>query len=67
MKYTSPYLLAISLPYLQNHIRMSLGRPQDASRTLLLESNIGPYENVLITSAGDVINILIEDSPWRYI
>ena len=54
---------------------MSLGRPQDVSeglhqgvgRTPLLELNIKPYRDVLITSAGDVFKTLVGDVPWHYI
>ena len=41
----------------------SEGRPQDVGRTRPLELNIRPYENVLITSAGDVLKTLAGDDP----
>ena len=82
-KYRSLYLLDVSQPYLQNHIRTSLGypqdvsrrRPQDICRTLLLELSFSLYGKVLITSAGhvlktsveDVLRTLIRDVPLRCI
>ena len=49
-------------PYLQNHIRTSLGRPRDVSegrpqqvgRPHPLELQIRRYGDALVTSAGDV-------------
>ena len=73
--YRSPYLLDVSQPYLQNHMRTSLGRPQDVSeerpqdvgRTRPLEINIRPYGEVLITSTRDVFKTSVGNVPWRYI
>ena len=69
-KYRSPDLMDIFQSYLENHIRTSLGLPQDISerrRASLLELQIRPYGNVLVTSLGDVIKTLAGDVPWRYI
>ena len=60
-KYRGSHHLNVSWLYLQNHIRTSLGRPhhvsqgcsQDVSRTLSLELNIRPYEDILIMYAED--------------
>ena len=62
-KYRSSYLLDVSQPDLQNHIRKSLGRPQDVSeghpqdvgKTLSLELNIRLYGGVLRTLHWDVL------------
>ena len=63
-KYRSPYLLNVSQPYLQNHVRTSLGRPQDVGRTRPLELQIRPYRDVLVTSAEDLLKTLAGDVPW---
>ena len=73
-KYRSPYLLNVSQPYLQSHIRTSLGRPrvskvrpQDVGSTHPLELQIKPYWDVLVTSALEVLKTSAGDVPWRYI
>ena len=73
-KYRSPYLLNVSQPYLQSHIRTSLGRPrvskvrpQDVGCTRPLELQIKPYWDVLVTSALEVPKTSAGDVPWRYI
>ena len=72
--YRSPYLLNVSQPYLQSHIRTSLGRPrvskvrpQDVGSTRPLELKIKPYWDVLVTSALEVLKTSAGDVPWRYI
>ena len=66
-KYESPYLLDVSQPYLQNHLRMSLGRPQDVGSTRSLELNIRPYWHIIITSAGGVLKMSVGNVLWHYI
>ena len=74
-KYRSPYLLDISQPYLQNHIKTSLGclrdfsegRPQDVGTTHHLELQIRPYWDVLVTSATYVLKMSTGDFPQLYI
>ena len=66
-KYESSYLLDVSQPYLQNHLWMSLGRPQDVGSTRSLELNIRPYWHIIITSAGGVLKMSVGNVLWHYI
>ena len=70
-KYKSSYLLDVSQPYLQNHIRMSLGRPGDVSEGRRQGTSPGvayrTIGNVHRTSYFNVMRTLVEYVPWRYI
>ena len=52
---------------LKRPLEVSEGRPQDVGRTRLVEFNIRPCGDVLITSAENVHKTSVEDVPCRNI